>query len=323
MINKCAYVLLLAAVVTACRQEKEPASTVADDVKLFLNELAPSRSRGLGLSTNNMSVANFDSALQLTQQQLQTLHAFDTSLLEGDLLIDWKFAESLLAGKEIDQKAQRWRKDPRVYMAFTGLSSVIESPMNNAKKISLINQNLLFASEQLANGRKQLETYVPRFQELGLFMAENGRTLFEKELPAFINSVGDSAKVLIEPTKKVQDELERFIGFLRNELPKKPLGSYALGALAYNEMLQRQFLLGYDADSLFRFGKAQFVSTLSELEEVARKIDPKKTWQQLATEIKNEYPNPLNMIEAHQQWVDKSREHVRKNNLIPIPWKER
>jgi hypothetical protein len=28
------------------------------------------------------------------------------------------------------------------------------------------------------------------------------------------------------------------------------------------------------------------------------------------------------MIEVHQEWVNKSREHVIKNNLIPIPWKE-
>ncbi|MFM8914330.1 MAG: DUF885 domain-containing protein [Flammeovirgaceae bacterium] len=270
-----------------------------------------------------MSAESFDTALHLTRQQLQKLHAFDTSLIRGDLLIDWKFAESLLAGKEIDQKAQRWRKDPRIYMAFTGICSVIESPMDKAKKISQIRQNLILATRHLANGRQQLETYVPRFQELGLFMAENGRTLFEKELPSFIHLAGDSAQVLVEPTRKAKEELERLIVFLRSELPKKPLGSFALGPTAYNEMLQRQFLLGYDADSLFRFGKEQFARTISELEELARKIDPTKTWQQLVSEIKNEYPDPLKMIEAHQHWVDKSREHVIKNNLIPIPWKER
>jgi uncharacterized protein (DUF885 family) len=29
------------------------------------------------------------------------------------------------------------------------------------------------------------------------------------------------------------------------------------------------------------------------------------------------------MIEAHQEWVDASRDHVLANNLIPIPWEER
>ncbi|MFN5547691.1 MAG: DUF885 domain-containing protein [Bacteroidota bacterium] len=293
------------------------------EVMHFLDSLSPGRSRGLGLSESDMSVESFNRLFEKTQKQLARLHSFDTAQLAGDLLIDWKFAESLLAGREIDQKAQRWRKDPRVYMAFTGVSAVIESPASNTRKISQVNKNLILAAQQLANGRSQLDTFVPRFQELGLFMAENGRALFEKELPDFIRNAGDSANVLIEPSKKAKEELELFIGFLRDELPKKPLGSFVLGATAYNEMLQRQFLLGYDADSLFRFGKAQFEKTLSELEGLAKKIDPKKTWQQLATEIKNEYPNPQKMIEAHQEWVDKSKEHVLRNNLIPIPWKER
>ncbi len=28
------------------------------------------------------------------------------------------------------------------------------------------------------------------------------------------------------------------------------------------------------------------------------------------------------MIQAHQHWVDKSRDHILKNDLLPIPWKE-
>lgn len=323
MIQKTILFLIILSVAFSCRPKQNVAINTSHEVMQFLDSLSPGRSRGLGLSESDMSVESFNRLLEKTQKQLARLHSFDTAQLAGDLLIDWKFAESLLAGKEIDQKAQRWRKDPRVYMAFTGVSAVIESPASNTRKISQVNKNLILAAEQLANGRSQLDTFVPRFQELGLFMAENGRALFEKELLDFIRNTGDSANVLIEPSKKAKEELELFIGFLRDELPKKPLGSFVLGATAYNEMLQRQFLLGYDADSLFRFGKAQFEKTLSELEELAKKIDPKKTWQQLATEIKSEYPNPQKMIEAHQEWVDKSREHVLRNNLIPIPWKER
>jgi hypothetical protein len=59
------------------------------------------------------------------------------------------------------------------------------------------------------------------------------------------------------------------------------------------------------------------------MEQVAGKIDPKKSWQKVAVEIKNDYPDPDKMIEVHQQWVDKAREHIVPKNLVPIPWKER
>ena len=60
-----------------------------------------------------------------------------------------------------------------------------------------------------------------------------------------------------------------------------------------------------------------------QLEALANEIDPDKTWQELATEIKNEYPEPHEMIAAHQLWVDSSKAHILNNDLIPIPWKER
>ena len=128
---------------------------------------------------------------------------------------------------------------------------------------------------------------------------------------------------MAEPAAETRKVLEEYITFIKNELPKKTPGDFAIGKETYNAMLKGQFLLEYDADSLYEFGLAQFDATVTELEALARKMNPDKTWQQLAIEIKNEYPDPHKMIEVHQEWVDKSREHVIKNNLIPIPWKER
>ena len=96
-----------------------------------------------------------------------------------------------------------------------------------------------------------------------------------------------------------------------------------MGKETYNRMLEQQFLLDYNDETLWAFGKAQFDKTVAELETLAKEIDPSKTWKELATETKNEYPKPHEMIAAHQLWVDSSKAHILRNNLIPIPWKER
>jgi uncharacterized protein (DUF885 family) len=154
-------------------------------------------------------------------------------------------------------------------------------------------------------------------------MAENGFALFDQELPDFISTAGESGKQLEEPAKKAREALTDFITFLKNDLPKRTAGDFPIGIETYNQMLDTQYLLGIDADSLYKYGWDQFNKTVGELEAVAKTIDPKKTWQQLAVEIKNEYPEPAKMIEAHQQWVDKSAEHIKSNDLIPIPWSEK
>lgn len=289
----------------------------------FVKGLGPSRGRGQGIARDSMSRASFAKALERTRDQLVLLRSIDTGKLAGDDLIDWKFAHSILRGREIDQASyEPWKRDPRIYMAFTGISGIIHGPGEAADKAQRIQERLSMAVVQLANGMQQLEVYVPRFQELGLFMAENGLVLFDQEIPAFIESAGSEGARLAEPTRRARLALVEFIDFLKKELPKRPAGNFALGPDAYNAMLRDQYLLAFDADSLLAFGWHHFEKTVDELEEVARKIDPNKTWQQLAIEIKNDYPSPDSMIEAHQLWVDKAGEHIRKNNLIPIPWKE-
>lgn len=319
-------VLLTAVTLLMFQCSKKEIATPGAPIQLqeFIRDMSPSHGRGQGLENDEMSAASFDAALKKTKDQLTELRSIDTTQLAGDDLIDWKFAQSILVGRELEQeRMQPWKKDPRLYMTFTGISTLMDAPGDAAKKIEDIEKKLRLASKQMKNGMRQLNVFVSRFQELGLFMAENGRVLFDKELKAFIDREGTAAQRLIAPATETRQVLEQYITFIKNELPKKTPGNFAIGMETYNAMLKGQYLLEYDADSLYEFGLAQFNATVAELEALARKMDPNKTWQQLAIEIKNEYPDPHKMIEVHQEWVDKSREHVIKNNLIPIPWKER
>ena len=317
--------VLTVIVIILCGCENKPTEQSASSaLQEFVTSLTPSRGRGQGLALEEMSTASFAAGLEKTRGQLVKLRSIDPALLVGDDLIDWKFAQSILVGREIEQgTTEPWKKDPRIYITFTGILGILNAPGDEAKKIGDVKRLLKLAPIQLANGRNQLEYYVPRFQELALFMTENAFVLFDKEIPAYVSGVGSSADSLLILGKAARAGLEDYLTFLRTELPKRMPGDFAIGVIPYNEMLKGQYLLPYDADSLYAFGLAQFKVTVAELEEVAKRIDPKKNWKQLAIEIKNEYPTPDKMIEAHQQWVDKAREHVIKNNLIPIPWKER
>lgn len=315
------------AILYSCSSDK-PSGNPEEAVRQlneFIKEMTPSRGRGQGLALDSMSAASFARGLQRTSDQLSRLRTIDTTVLKGDDQIDWKFAHSILIGREIDQTSlQSWKRDPRIYLTFTGISGIIQAPGEAADKFKQASDRLKLVPAQLANGKANLEFYVPRFQELALFMAENGLLLFDKELPAFLGSEGvPQATDENWPIEPARTALKDFIKFLNEEYPTRSRGTFAMGAAPYDDMIRNQYLLSQGADSLYAFGHQQFEKTVKELEEVAKRIDPKKTWQQLAIEIKNEYPAPDKMIEAHQLWVDKSREHILANNLIPIPWKEK
>ena len=270
--------------------------------------------------------------LEETKKELESLRSIDINKLSDKDQIDYKFIESILVGKEIEyEEIQSWKMDPRDYMNFRQISNKIYSTKSYEEILEYLLKYLPVVLNDLKFAMKQIDTYVPRFQELGLFMAENSIPIFRltvSEITYAYQEMNDwEEDVRINKIDKlnteIRNQLELFIDFLKYDLPKKNKSSFSIGKETYNKMLKNQFLLNYDDETLWEFGWKEFNNTLNKMDALAKEIDPNKSTQELLIDIKNEYPDPDKMIEAHQYWVDKSGEHIKSKKLIPIPWKER
>ena len=281
--------------------------------------------------------------LKETKKELEILRSVDIRNLSKEDQIDYKFIESILVGKEIEyEEIQSWKRDPRDYMNFRQISNTYNSRMTCEDQYDYLLEYLPVVLNDLKFAMLQIDSYVPRFQELGLYMAENSMSIFRLDIGELIYSCSGGGmdwedmeemtvpvkedpreKKITSLTIEIIDQLELFIDFLKNELPKKEKSSFSIGKATYNKMLKNQFLLDYNDETLWEFGWKEFNNTVSKMDALAKEIDPNKSTSELLIDIKNEYPLPDSMIQAHQFWVDKSGEHIKSNNLIPIPWKER
>ena len=270
--------------------------------------------------------------LEETKKELESLRSIDINKLSDKDQIDYKFIESILVGNEIEyEEIQSWKMDPRDYMNFRQISNKIYITKSYEEILEYLLKYLPVVLNDLKFAMKQIDTYVPRFQELGLFMAENSIPIFRltvSEITYAYQEMNDwEEDIRINKIDKLNTEilnqLESFIDFLKYDLPKKNKSSFSIGKETYNKMLKNQFLLNYDDETLWEFGWKEFNNTLNKMDALAKEIDPNKSTQELLIDIKNEYPDPDKMIEAHQYWVDKSAEHINSKKLIPIPWKER
>lgn len=323
-----AAVLACCAVLVAACSTDEPAAEAAStdsqasrELAAFIDGFAQERDRG---AVRDLSESSLTQALDRTREQLARLRAIDTGALDFDERIDWRFAESVLAGRELEQdRMHGWRKNPRIYLQYRGLSGLIGRPGPPEDKLQPLLAQLKAIPGQLENGRRNLTTYVPRFADLSVFMAEGARDLFAREIPAFARQVPAYRAEIEAASRAAGVALDAFITFLKTEWPTRDRGDFPVGVEAYNAMLKRQYLLDHDAETLYRFGWDEFNRTVQQLETVAASIDPTKSWRQLADEIKRDYPAPERMIEAHQEWVDRAGEHIKAKGLVPIPWKER
>lgn len=287
-----------------------------------------SKSDNLSFKVNRLSEDIILQQLSETKDKLKTLRKIDITTLDKESQIDYKFIESLLVGEEIEnEEIQSWKKDPRDYMNFRQISTTINGPKNCEDKIKYLLKYLPVVKSDLNLGVYQLESYVPRFQELGLYMAKNSNSIFIDEINNLFVSCNSSSetnkKTILKLSSEIIEALNVFINFLEIDLPNKQKSSFSIGKETYNKMLKNQFLLDYTDETLWDFGWKEFNNTLDKMDELAKDINPDKTTQEILVDIKNEYPHPDSMIQAHQYWVDKSGEHIKSNKLIPIPWKER
>jgi uncharacterized protein (DUF885 family) len=257
------------------------------------------------------------------QASLNRLRNIDGAALKGDDSLNYRFAESILVGRGIEQDRMQWKIDPRVYLQFSPLSRLLDNPDATEADADKALRLLQTVPAQLASGKANLERNVPRFRELALFMARGGAAIFHDSVPPFAARHPAQAKPLLAANAKAMEALADFGQFMERRLPQLPPGDFALGRPAYEKLLKEQYLLPYDSDYLFNFGREQFEITVRELKEVAARIEPGKDWKEVAADVKKEAPEPAKMIEAHQEWVNKARDHMYSKNLVPMPWKER
>ena len=292
----------------------------AAQLNAFLEEFATTE---VGETSRDLSAGAFRRKLKTTSAKLQRLRAIDRNALKGDDLLNYRFAESLLVGQVLEQGRMHWSMDPRVYLPFSDLTQLMENPDATERDSAKALSALKALPTQLADGQRNLKVNVARFRELALFMADGARSVLHDAVPAFAAKHPERESDLVAAGLRALAALDEFRIFLKDRLPLKPSGDYAMGKAVYDRMLKEQYLLDHDSDSLYDYGRQQFDATVRELEEVAARIDPSRTWKELAAEIKNIGPEPGRMIEAHQDWVDKAKAHVLERKLVPIPWKER
>ena len=321
--NKYIFFLTFCLILSGCINESKTDREFNKIVESFT-----SKKNNFSKTSNRLSEEYIFSELSVVKNELNKLRSVLYEDLSNEEKVDYKFIESLLIGKEIRyEDIQSWKRDPRDYMNFRQISSTINGPKTCEEKIIFLTEYLPIIQEDLKSGSKQLVEYVPRFQELGLYMAKNSNVIFDEEINKFFESCSsitqDEKNQIKSISSQIINELKIFTDYIENILPNREESTFSIGKSTYNKMLKHQFLLEYDDETLWEFGWQEFNRTLDKMDALAKEIDSTKTTKELLIDIKNEYPDPYDMIEAHQYWVDNSGKHIKSKGLIPIPWKER
>jgi uncharacterized protein (DUF885 family) len=217
-----------------------------------------------------------------------------------------------------------WQKNPDDYSsgiassAFTIISRKFAPPEVRMK--SLIERERKMP-QMLMDARENLKNPPRIFTEIAIAQLPGNTDFFATDVPLAFKDVKDP-KLLAEfheANNAVIAALNAYETFLKSDLLPRSNGDFRLGAENFSRKLQYEEMVDTPLDRLLKIGFEDLRKNQRQFREVATKIDPSKTPQQLLAELEKDHPAPDQVLEAFRDTTIKLRNFIEARKIITIP----
>jgi len=127
---------------------------------------------------------------------------------------------------------------------------------------------------------------------------------------------------LDEALEAARTALTGYRDFLEAAVLPRSDGDFAIGREEFEYRLRVGYLLDLDAERLLALGQQQFDTTLAELDETARRIDPARGWRVQLAEMMQDHPPADELMEAYTDELQRARSFLIEHEIVPIPEEE-
>lgn len=346
LVRHAATPAIILALVAGCNSsEKTPAAgtavssaTAADSTFTALaraiidDHLAryPSAASDLGVHKYDDRIEDASQAAVKAESQALTdfrtkLSAIDTTGLsvanraDRELLI-----RSMDAGILANDVIKRWAKDADAYSGgITNAAYVIMkrsfAPAADRLK-SLIARERLMPST-LDEAHKNLDNPPKIYTQIAIEQIDGNISFFKNDVPAAFADVKDSALVaqFRQTNDSVMAALASFKKWLQSDLLPKSNGTYAYGADTYTKALAATEMVELPLDKLLEIAESDRKKNEDAFQAVAKRIDPKKSAEQVLASLQADHPAPDKLLETTQATLDSLRQFLVDHHIITIP----
>ena len=161
---------------------------------------------------------------------------------------------------------------------------------------------------------------VPKvWAEVALESTQQGVGLFAAFVPMLAEAVPDLKADVLAAAQPPPAALQEHAAWIEQEVLPKAQGDFAAGKDLFDEMLREDHMVDYDADQLLATGWQLYESTLAQMKELAAKMDPGKTVEQLLEDNKPIHPTAEGLLDAYREWMAKARQFVIDRGIATIP----
>jgi uncharacterized protein (DUF885 family) len=169
-----------------------------------------------------------------------------------------------------------------------------------------------------------IPTEVPKvWAEVALESTQQGVGLFAAFVPMLAEAVPELKADLLAAAQAAAAALQEHADWIEQQVLPKAQGDFATGKDLFDEILREDHMVDYDADKLLATGWKLYNGTLAQMKELAQRMDPTKTVEQLLEDNKHNHPTAEGLLDAYREWMGKARQFVIDRGIATIPANEK
>ncbi|HEX5829628.1 MAG TPA: DUF885 domain-containing protein [Gemmatimonadaceae bacterium] len=254
------------------------------------------------------------------------LRRLDTARLDARRRIDWRLLDASLAGMLHDAGLRDWERRPGGYVPFNAIYDLaVGSHPDGPTRMRALVARLEGWPAAMATGRRQVSAArtPPLWVQLDLRSARGIERWLEGELPGIVaRAEGDTLRFRAAQRRALH-ALRAYTAWMADTLAPSARGDWRFGHAAYDRRLREAKLLDTSADSLVALGWRVFHDTERELAALARTIDARRSWRQIADSSKTLHPARDSVFATYTAEARRARDFIVEQRLFALPAGER
>ncbi|MHA2363554.1 MAG: DUF885 domain-containing protein [Candidatus Hodarchaeales archaeon] len=277
----------------------------------------------------NYSLARINAYKLLLLNTIKSLKAIDIDSLTRISQIDYLvFENKILADLFNIDDLKIYTTQPMTYIEPAFIFDYLlkkYAPLDQRLREMCEHLNQLPEFYQTAIKQLQWDKCAPENMEMTLKMLTGMISFLEnitsevKELESEFDKISEKTFTILDLAKKTGLEgIELFVSELKNRLPEAN-GNYRLGKVLFEKMLVSTERIQFPLEQILEVGERDLKHNYDELKKAAKKIDPNKTVDEIAREIRKDHPTADSLIPEITEMLEKLRQYIIDENFVSVP----
>jgi Bacterial protein of unknown function (DUF885) len=217
-----------------------------------------------------------------------------------------------------------WETNPDLYSstasnAVFAIMSRNFAPQNERLKSVIARERQMPKMFEAARGNLKNPPRI--YTEIAIEQLPGIISFFQKDVPLAFNGVKE--RVLLDQfhdaNQTVIGELQKYEAFLKDDLLPRSKGDFRIGAENYRKKLLYDEMVDIPLEKLLQIGYADLRRNQEAFRETAKKIDPKKTPEQILDEAEKDHPAADKLLDAFRDTLGGLRAYITAHRIVTIP----